>query len=128
MNGGQRRRRRSIDEPVRAGRLPLFPLFVVVASTACTAFALATPLRIEELVALAVREAQGAKAPLDKIKRCIGATLSGLRSGSFLVDVDGRMFGDPRAVVMCERWANVRFFLHASAARGKRPAILASRF
>lgn len=99
----------------------------VLANTACTAFALATPLRIDELVALAVREAQGGRAPLDKINRNIRATLSGLYSGSFLVDVDGRTFKDPRAVVMCERWADVRFFLCTGSARGKRSAILASR-
>jgi hypothetical protein len=99
----------------------------VVASTACTAFALATPLRIDELVALAVKEAQGARAPLDKIRRCIRATLAGLYAGSFWVDVDGRTFGDPRAVVMCERWAHVRFFMRAGAARIDRSAVLASR-
>jgi len=97
----------------------------VVRSTACAAFAFATPLRIEEIVALAVREAQGTRAPVDKIKRCIRATLAGLYAGNFFVDVDGRAFRDPRAVVMCEGWANVRFFLRAGAARRKRSAVVA---
>ncbi len=95
----------------------------IVRSTACAAFALATPLRIEEIITLAVREAQGARAPGDKIKRCIRATLAGFRAGNFFVDVDGRSFHDPRAVILCERWANVRFFLRAGAARRKRAAV-----
>jgi len=97
----------------------------IVRSTACAAFAFATPLRIEEIVALAVRDAQGARAPVDKIKRCIRATLAGLRAGTFFVDVDGRAFRDPCAVVMCERWANVRFFLRTGAAKRKRTAVAA---
>ena len=97
----------------------------VVRSTACAAFALATPMRIEEIVALAVREAQGARAPVDKIKRCIRTTLAGFYAGNFAVDVDGRAFCDPRAVVMCERWANVRFFLRTRVAKRKRSAVAA---
>ncbi|MBV8689860.1 MAG: hypothetical protein JOZ59_07135 [Candidatus Eremiobacteraeota bacterium] len=95
----------------------------VVRSTACAAFALATPLRIDQIIALAVREAQGAKAPVDRIARCIRTTLAGFYAGHFFVDVDGRAFGDPRAVVMCERWANVRFFLRAGAPKRKRSIV-----
>jgi hypothetical protein len=95
----------------------------VVRSTACAAFAFATPMRIEEIVALAVREAQGARAPVDKIRRCIRATLAGLYAGNFFVDVDGRAFRDPRTVVMCERWANVRFFLRTRTAKRKRAIV-----
>ena len=98
----------------------------VVRSTACAVFALATPMRIDQIVALAVREAQGAKAPVDKIKRCIRATLAGFYAGHFFVDVNGRTFRDPRTVVMCERWANVRFFLRARAAQRKRRVVVAS--
>jgi len=97
----------------------------VVRSTACAAFAIATPMRIEQIIALAVREAQGAKAPVDKIKRCIRATLAGFYAGNFFVDVDGRAFKDPRAVVMCERWATVRFFLRAGTSKRKRSAAVA---
>ena len=99
----------------------------VVRSTACAAFALATPMRIEEIVALAVREAQGARAPVDKIKRCIRTTLAGFYAGNFVVDVDGRAFRDPRTVVMCERWANVRFFLRTRTVKRKRAVVALQR-
>ena len=95
----------------------------VVRSTACAAFAFATPMRIEEIIALAVREAQGARAPVDKIRRCIRTTLAGFYAGNFFVDVDGRAFRDPHTVVMCERWANVRFFLRTRTAKRKRAIV-----
>jgi len=75
------------------------------------AFALATPLRIRDLLKFAVREALGARAPYDKFLRSMHRTLAGLESGDFIVDVDGRGFADADAIVMCERTADVRFFL-----------------
>jgi hypothetical protein len=75
------------------------------------AFALATPLRIRDLVRIAVREALGTRAPHDKFARSIHRTLAGLASGDFIVDVDGRGFTDADAIVVCERTADVRFFL-----------------
>ena len=75
------------------------------------AFALATPLRIRDLVRIAVREALGSRAPHDKFARSIHRTLAGLAAGDFIVDVDGRGFTDADAVVVCERMADVRFFL-----------------
>ena len=75
------------------------------------AFALATPLRIRDLLKFAVREALGARAPYDKFARSMHRTLLGLEGGDFIVEVDGRGFADPDAIVMCERTADVRFFL-----------------
>ena len=34
-----------------------------------------------------------------------------LSFGDFTIDVDGRTFADPDAVVVCERSADVRFFV-----------------
>jgi hypothetical protein len=75
------------------------------------AFALATPLRIRDLLKFAVREALGTRAPFDKLARSMHRTLAGLEAGDFIVDVDGRGFADADAIVMCERTADVRFFL-----------------
>ncbi len=82
-----------------------------VASCGSAAFALATPLRVRELLALAVREAIGARAPHDKFQRSMKRTLAGLAAGDFTVDVNGRHFTDGDAVVVCAGTADVRFFL-----------------
>jgi hypothetical protein len=84
-----------------------------VASTGSGAFALATPLRVRDLVSLAVREAIGVRAPADKYARSLRATLGGLTSGRFTVEVNGRTFSDAEDVVVCADVANVRFFLPA---------------
>ena len=97
-----------------------------VASTASQAFAAATPMRIDHVVELAVKEAQGARAPADKVERSIASTLAGLYAGAFTVDVDGRTFNDPSDVVVCEGCANVRFFLASNASNGKRSEIFSS--
>lgn len=88
------------------------------------AFALATPVRVQDLVSLAVREAIGARAPHDKFLRSVHATLAGLASGRFIIDVDGRMYEDAEDVVVCESDAKVRFFL-AARARAVRESELA---
>lgn len=82
-----------------------------VAADGSAAFALATPLRVRELLALAVREAIGSRAPYDKFTRSVHRTLAGLARGDFIVDVNGRSFADADAVVVCEGTADVRFFL-----------------
>lgn len=82
-----------------------------VAADGSAAFALATPLRVRELLALAVREAIGSRAPHDKFLRSVHRTLAGLAEGDFIVDINGRSFVDPEAVVVCEGSADVRFFL-----------------
>ena len=82
-----------------------------VASGGSAAFAFATPLRVRELLALAVREAIGERAPQDKLQRSVIRTLAGLAAGDFTVDINGRHFTDGDAVVVCEGTADVRFFL-----------------
>jgi hypothetical protein len=75
------------------------------------AFALATPLRLRDLLSFAVREAVGKRAPQDKFARSVHRTLAALAAGDFVVDVDGRPFADPDEVIVCEGTADVRFFL-----------------
>lgn len=82
-----------------------------VASTASTAFALATPLRVRDLVAAAVVEALGPRAPQDKRERVIGWTLAGLADGAYVVEIDGRVYEDPDDVAVCSGTAMLRFFL-----------------
>ena len=91
-----------------------------VASSASTAFALATPLRVRELLALAVREAIGSRAPYDKFARSVARTLAGLAAGDFTVDIDGRTFADADDVVLCEGTAHVRFFVNQRRRAGVR--------
>ncbi len=83
-----------------------------VATGGSAAFALVTPMSVRQLLALAVREAIGARAPRDKISRSIRRTLAGLANGDFTVDINGRTFADPEVVVVCEGTADVRFFLN----------------
>jgi hypothetical protein len=75
------------------------------------AFALATPLRVADLLEFAVREAIGSRAPHDKFSRSVHRTLAGLAAGDFIVDVNGRGFADPDATVVCEGTVDIRFFL-----------------
>ncbi|MFZ0030793.1 MAG: hypothetical protein WAK84_02850 [Candidatus Cybelea sp.] len=82
-----------------------------VAIGGSSAFALATPLRVRDLLAFAVREAIGSRAPHDKFSRSVHRTLAGLAKGDFTVDIDGRTFADAEAVVVCEGTADIRFFL-----------------
>jgi hypothetical protein len=82
-----------------------------VSSTASTAFALATPLRVGDLLAAAVIEALGPRAPQDKRERVVRSSLAGLRDGSFVVEIDGRVYTDPDDVAVCSGTATLRFFL-----------------
>ncbi len=75
------------------------------------AFALATPLRIRDLLRFAVREAIGAHAPADKFCRSLHRTLAGLAAGDFTITINGRSFTDADAIIVCERTADIRFFL-----------------
>ena len=81
-----------------------------VAATACGAFALATPLRVDHLLRLAVYEVLGTHAPQDKRDRSVRTTLEGLRDRKFVVDIDGRAYDRPEAVVLCSGAAQLRFF------------------
>jgi hypothetical protein len=91
-----------------------------VAADGSAAFALATPLRVRELVAMAVREAIGSRAPHDKFLRSVRRTLAGLAEGDFTLVIDGRAFADPDAVVVCAGAADVRFYLGARRRAGVR--------
>ncbi|MBV8196754.1 MAG: hypothetical protein JO263_01345 [Candidatus Eremiobacteraeota bacterium] len=82
-----------------------------VAVGGSSAFALVTPIRIADLLRSAVREAIGQHAPADKFSRSLTRTLAGLAAGDFIIDIDGRSFTDASAVVVCERSADIRFFL-----------------
>jgi hypothetical protein len=84
-----------------------------VAANGSGAFALATPVRVRDLLSLAVREAIGMRAPADKFARMLSTTLLGLSAGHFRVDIDGRLFDDEEAVVVCGETANIRFFMPA---------------
>jgi hypothetical protein len=94
----------------RVIRVPI-PIDVgTIAATASCAFALATPLRVDRLLALAIAQALGARAPADKRARGISTTLAGFAAGKFVVDVDGRIFRRPDEVVVCAGTATLRFF------------------
>ncbi len=84
-----------------------------VACSDSGAFALATPLRVRDLLSLAVREAIGSRAPADAFARSLRATLAGLSTGRFTLDIDGRHFSDAEAVVVCRDTADIRFFIPA---------------
>ena len=82
-----------------------------VASTASTAFALATPLRVADLLTAAVIEALGPRAPQDKRERVVGYALAGLRDGTYVVEIDGRLYDRPDDVAVCAGTVALRFFL-----------------
>jgi hypothetical protein len=101
MLSAKRRRVIRVPVPIDVG---------TIAETASCVFALATPICVERLLALAVLEALGGRAPQDKRERSIRTTLSGFSAGKFVVDVDGRIYDRPEAVVVCSGYANLRFF------------------
>jgi len=82
-----------------------------VARTASAAFALATPLRVRDLVTAAIVEALGPRAPQDKRERVIRSTLTGLAQGTYLLEIDGRVYDGVDDVVVCSGTATLRFFL-----------------
>jgi hypothetical protein len=95
-------------------RVPI-PIDVgMVVSTGSGSFALATPLRVDALIALAINEALGPRAPQDKRDRTLRATFKGLADGKFRVAIDGRFFDRIDDVVMCAGTATLRFFLQPS--------------
>ena len=91
-------------------RVPIPIDIGTIAATDCGVFACATPLRVERLLALAVLEALGPRAPQDKRARAVRTTLAGFFAGLFTIEVDGRIFSDPAAIVMCGNVATLRFF------------------
>jgi hypothetical protein len=81
-----------------------------VAATASEVFALATPLRVDQLLALAIGEAIGTRAPADKRERTIRRALAGFRAGDFLIDIDGRIHDRPDTIAVCSGTITVRFY------------------
>jgi hypothetical protein len=81
-----------------------------IASTACSAFAYATPLAVERILELAVREALGTRAPSDKRERGVRSTLAAFRAGKFVVDIDGRIYDKADAIVVACGVLSLRFF------------------
>ena len=114
---GLAKRARALEsEAFLVVRIPI-PIDVgTIAATACSAFAAATPLRVDRLVGLAVREVLGARAPQENRDRTMRAALAGMRAGRFVLEVDGRRFNRPEAVVVASGSVTLRFFL-AEAAR-----------
>ncbi|MHB8306345.1 MAG: hypothetical protein ACYDEU_10095 [Vulcanimicrobiaceae bacterium] len=93
-----------------------------VTRTGSAVFACGTPLRVRHVVALAVREAIGARAPRETFQRSLRATLDGLSGGRYAVHIDGRRVRDPEAVIVCDAVAQVRFYLpHTSRAAVRHP-------
>lgn len=88
-----------------------------VAATACEVFALATPLRVDQLLALAIGEAIGSRAPADKRERSIRRALAGFRAGDFVVDIDGRIHDRPETIAVCSGTITVRFFSNETRRR-----------
>lgn len=82
----------------------------IIETTGSTAFALATPLRADQLIGLAVEEALGVRAPQDKRERTLRTVTASFSAGDFILDVDGRLFARPGDVIVCAKTATLRFF------------------
>jgi hypothetical protein len=74
------------------------------------AFALATPLRVGELLTHAVLDALGPRAPQDKRERMVASTHAGLNEGAFIVEIDGRIYEHCDDVTVVAGIANLRFY------------------
>jgi hypothetical protein len=74
------------------------------------AFALATPLRVGELLTHAVLDALGPRAPQDKRERMVASTHAGLNDGAFIVEIDGRIYEHCDDVTVVAGVANLRFY------------------
>ena len=81
-----------------------------ITATTSSAFALATPLRVDRILALAIYQALGSRAPQDKRERSVRTALRGLYAGEFVIDIDGRIYDRPEAVVVCAGTVTLRFF------------------
>jgi hypothetical protein len=88
-----------------------------VATSASAAFALATPLRVEDVIVAAIVEALGSRAPQDKRERSVLRTLERLDAGDIAVEIDGRLYESRHAVVVCAGIASLRFFARRAFTR-----------
>lgn len=105
LGGANRRRMIRVSVPIDLN---------AVVSNASAAFALATPLRLADIVATAVVVSLGRRAPQDKRERAVRRTLDGLRAGEFVVEIDGRVYSDAHEVVVCAGVIALRFFARRS--------------
>jgi len=97
-------------------RVPI-PIDVgTVATTASSAFALATPIRIERLLELAIVQV-GARAPSDRRERELRTARAGMRDGDFIVEIDGRSYARLDNVAVCAGTVTLRFFATESGRR-----------
>ena len=94
--------------PMIRVRVPIDVNAVLCADS--TAFALATPLRVGELLTHAVLDMLGPRAPQDKRERTIARTHAGLNDGSFCLEIDGRIYEHCDDVAVVAGIANVRFY------------------
>lgn len=81
-----------------------------VTQDGASAFALATPLRVRDLLRLTVREAIGTRAPYEKFQRNVRQTFESFALGNFFMTVDDRIIHDIDAVVVCSGTVSVRFY------------------
>ncbi len=83
----------------------------LVAASASPAFALATPLRVGDVLRTGIMEALGSRAPQDKREREASAALAALEAGDYVVEIDGRRYFRADDVVVCSGTIAVRFFV-----------------
>jgi hypothetical protein len=88
-----------------------------VACADSSAFALATPMRVGELLTHAVLDALGPRAPQDKRQRTVANAHAGLNAGAYLLEIDGRFYDHCDDVAVVAGVATLRFY-----ARHKRDA------
>jgi len=105
LGGANRRRMIRVSVPIDLN---------AVVTNASAAFALATPLRLADIVATAVVVSLGRRAPQDKRERAVRRTLDGLHAGEFVVEIDGRVYSDAHEVVVCAGVVALRFFARRS--------------
>ena len=87
------------------------------------AFALATPLRVRDLLEFAVREAIGSRAPHDKFSRSMHRTLAGLAAGDFTSTSTAAASPTPTRSSCAKGTADVRFFLTSAPPRAASPDV-----
>lgn len=86
-----------------------------IATTQSSAFALATPMRVRELLELAVPLALGRRSPADRRERVLRSALEGLDRGDFVIDIDGSIYNDPDSYLLCSGHVTMRFFSKRTA-------------
>jgi hypothetical protein len=89
-------------------RVPIDVNAVVCADS--SAFALATPMRVGELLTHAVLDALGPRAPQDKRQRVVASTHAGLNAGAFVLEIDGRLYDHCDNVAVVAGIATLRFY------------------